>query len=121
MMSEQWSLFIDIEGFSALWEHEVKVRLALGELMPGVFRVGQLCFPRDPERLFAYQAGDGFLIVSDFHEPSLDRCVSVAVALMRHVAGARGRFTRCSIAEGDLADITARHSRNQTMMAFLLS
>jgi hypothetical protein len=105
-MSARWSLFIDIEGFSALWEHENGVLVALGELMRGVFRLGRSCFPRDPERLFAYQAGDGFLIVSDFHEASLDRCVSIAVALMRHVAGRVGRLAGCSIAEGDLADIT---------------
>jgi len=52
-MLERWSIFIDIEGFSDLWAGEVDVLMALGELMRGIFRVGRLCFPPDPERLFA--------------------------------------------------------------------
>jgi hypothetical protein len=76
----------------------------LGELMRGIFRLGCHCFPNPPDRLFAHQFGDGFLVISDFHEESLERCVCVAVALMRHVA-ASGRFCRASIDEGEVSDI----------------
>lgn len=109
-MSERWSIYIDIEGFSALWEHEDQVLWSLGELMRAIFRVARLCYPHEPERLFAHQFGDGFVIVSDFHEESLERCATIAVALMRHVA-ASGRLTRASIAEGELSDIQGCYPR----------
>ncbi len=103
-MSDRWSIYIDIEGFSALWERENQVLRSLGELMRAIFRLGRLCYPRVPDRLFAHQFGDGFVVVSDFHEESLERCATVAVALMRHVA-ASGRLARGAIAEGELSDI----------------
>ena len=101
---ERWAINIDIEGFSVLWEKEDQVVSALGELMRAIFRVGRECFPDSPERLFAHQLGDGFLVASDFGEESLERCVSIAVALMQHVA-ASGRLTKAAIAEGELSDI----------------
>ena len=103
-MSDRWSIYIDIEGFSALWEKEDQVLWSLGELMRSIFLIGRHCFPSPPERLFAHQFGDGFVIVSDFHEDSLERCASIAVAIMRHVA-ATGRLARGAIAEGELSDI----------------
>jgi hypothetical protein len=105
IMSEPWSIYIDIEGFSALWERgEDQIIWSLGELMRAIFRTARSCYPREPDRLFAHQFGDGFLIVSDFHEISLERCAAIAVALMRHVAGT-GRLTRAAISEGELSDI----------------
>lgn len=103
-MSDRWSIYVDIEGFSALWEKEDQVLWSLGELMRAIFRLGRLCYPREPDRLFAHQFGDGFLIVSDFHESSLERCATVATAVMRHVAGS-GRLARAAISEGELSDI----------------
>jgi len=105
-----WSIYIDIDGFSPLWSDKVRVVSALGDLMTGVFRLGTICYPEPPERLFAYQLGDGFLIASDFHESSLERCLVIAVALMRHVAPS-GCFARAAIAEGDLADIQGCYPR----------
>ncbi len=104
MSSERWSISIDIEGFRTMWEHEDEVLLALGDLMLAIYRIGSRCYYKSPERIFAHQIGDGFIITSDFPEPSLDRPVAIATALMRHVA-ARGRFARVGIAEGELADI----------------
>jgi hypothetical protein len=72
--------------------------------MRAIFRLGRLCYPREPERLFAHQFGDGFLVVSDFHEESLERCATVATAILRHVAGS-GRYARAAISEGELSDI----------------
>ena len=103
-MGDRWSILIDIEGFSALWGREDRVLWSLGELMRAIFRVGCFCYPREPDRLFAHQLGDGFLIASDLHEESLDRCAAIAVALMRHVAHS-GRLAKCAIAEGELSDI----------------
>ena len=107
---DRWAIYIDIQGFSTLWEYENDVLWSLGELMRGIFRLGRLCYPREPDRLFAYQFGDGFLVVSDFHERSLERCATVAVVLMRHVA-ASGRFARAAIVEGELSDIQGCYPR----------
>jgi hypothetical protein len=103
-MSDRWSIYIDLEGFSALWEKEDQILLSLGELMRSIFRVGRHCYPEPPDRLFAHQFGDGFVVVSDFHETSLERCATIAVALMQHVA-ASGRLARAAIAEGQMAGI----------------
>jgi hypothetical protein len=107
---QRWAIYIDIEGFSALWEKETRVLASLGKLMKAIFRIGRLCFPEAGERLFVHQIGDGFFIVSDGHEASLERALSITIALMRHVA-ATGRLARAAIAEGDNADITGRYPR----------
>ena len=93
MPKESWSLLIDIEGFSALWEVEEQVLWSLGQLLEGAVLVGREFYPREPDRLFAHQIGDGVLIVSDFYEESLERAVCIAISLLRHV-GASGRFAR---------------------------
>lgn len=103
-MSDRWSIYIDIEGFGDLWAKEDHVLWSLGELMRGIFRIARRCYPQPPDRLFAHQFGDGFIVVSDFHESSLERCVTIATALMRHVAGT-GRLARATISEGELSDI----------------
>ncbi|QHD66770.1 hypothetical protein GS397_06735 [Sphingobium yanoikuyae] len=69
--------------------------------MEGIYQIGTRIYHADPDRLFAHQFGDGFIIVADFHEPQLDRCAAIAIALMRHVSGARP-----AIAEGAFADIS---------------
>lgn len=103
-MSNRWSIYLDIEGFSSLWEHENQVLLSLGELMRAIFRIGRYCYPDTPDRLFAHQFGDGFIVASDYYEESLERCVVIAVAIMRHVAASR-RFVRGAIVEGELSDV----------------
>jgi hypothetical protein len=103
-MSHFWSIYIDIEGFGSLSGTEDQILWSLGELTLAVFRIGRLCYPHDPDRLFAHQVGDGFLVVSDFHKESLFRCATIATALMRHVA-ATGELARASISEGELSDV----------------
>ena len=104
-MSGRWSIFVDLEGFSELWNRgEDQILWSLSELMHSIFLIGGHCFPDSPERLFAHQLGDGFVIVSEFHEYSLDRCTTIAIAIMRHVA-ATGRLARGAIAEGSFSDI----------------
>jgi hypothetical protein len=101
----RWAIYIDIEGFSTLYDRENQVLLALGDLMEGIFLIGARCYPESPERIFAHQTGDGFVIVSEFGSESLEVPVSIAIALLRHIA-ARGRFGKAAIGEGDFADIT---------------
>lgn len=107
---DRWSIYIDIEGFSARWEQDDNVLWSLGKLMEGIFRIGHNVYPHDPDRLFAHQFGDGFVVISDFHEEALERCVTIAVALMRHVAASgyparNACFARAIITEGEMSDI----------------
>lgn len=111
-MENRWIINIDIEGFGTLWKREEKVLLVLGELMHAISQIGKRSFPESPERLFVHQVVDGFLIASNFHEDDLERSVTIAVALMRHVA-ASGYLTKAAIAEGDLSDIQSCYPRNK--------
>lgn len=101
---KRWAIYIDIQGFGTLWGEGDKALLALCELMRAIYRIGTICYPSSPERLFAHQFGDGFLVVSDFEEESLERCVTIAIALLRHVAPT-GCFAKASIIEGGMQGI----------------
>jgi hypothetical protein len=103
-MANRWAIYIDIEGFSVLYDREDLVLRALGDLMEGIYLIGEKCYPESPNRLFAHQTGDGFVIVSEFGASSLEIPVSISIALLRQVA-ARGRFAKASIGEGEFADI----------------
>jgi hypothetical protein len=99
----RWSIWIDIEGFSKLWEDGGRALAGLRALMSGIYAIGNKVYTDDGDRLFAHQFGDGFVIVGDFHEEALDRCVAIAVVLMRHVTTS-GCLARAAVAEGDFAD-----------------
>lgn len=101
---ERWSVYIDIEGFGALYPKEDTILLALGDLMEGIYLAGCNFFPQSPDRIFAHQTGDGFIIVGEFGSPMLETPVALAIALLRHVVR-RGRFAKAAIAEGTLAGI----------------
>lgn len=103
-MEERWAVWIDIEGFGTLYHRENLILEALGDLMEGIFLIGEQCYPESPDRLFAHQTGDGFIIVSEFGVDSLEVPVAISIALLQHVA-ARGRFAKASIGEGSFADI----------------
>lgn len=104
-MSQRWALYIDIEGFGVKWnDTTIDAFRGINALMQGIFWIGDSYYCDTPDRLFAHQFGDGFLVVSDFHEELLDRAVLVAVALMRHLL-ANGETAKCAIAEGKLSDI----------------
>jgi hypothetical protein len=103
-MRDRWAIYIDVEGFRALYGRETTVLEALGDLMEGIYDIATNCYSESPHRLFAHQTGDGFVVVSEFGASSLEVPVAVSIALLRHVA-ARGRFARASIGEGDFADI----------------
>ena len=102
---QRWCIYIDILGFSTLWESdEREALLPLREMMRSIHGIGTRVFPEPGDRLFVHQLGDGFLIVSDFGEVTLERPLSIAIALLRSVAAA-GRFASAAIAEGDFGDI----------------
>lgn len=104
-MDKRWAIYIDIEGFSALYPESNDALWALNKLMLAVHRIGAIVFPEPPDRLFAHQLGDGFLIVSDFHEENLDRAGAIAILLMKFISSF-GVFSRGAIAEGGLSGIT---------------
>ena len=122
----RWCIYIDILGFSELWESDMtKALTTLRKLMWAIHQIGTEVYP-DPlaegDRLFVHQIGDGFAIVSDFHEESLERPISIAIALMRYVSSATGNFVSTAIAEGEFSDIQGcapeqvrRHSNNGTV------
>lgn len=113
-MSQRWCIYIDILGFSKVWEcDEYKALNSLGELMRAICQIGKKVYPNEGERLFVHQMGDGFAIVSDFGEATLERPIAVAIALMRHVAST-GMFATAAIAEGEFSDITGCYPREVT-------
>lgn len=97
--------YIDIQGFSSIWSRDDCALRALGELMRAIFRIGTQCFPNSPDRLFAHQFGDGFLLVTEFREQSLERLISVVVGILRHVS-VTGCYAKASIVEGCALDIS---------------
>jgi hypothetical protein len=109
-VKDRWAIYIDVEGFSALYDRETAVLDALGDLMEGIYDIGTNCYPESPDRLFAHQTGDGFVVVSEFGRPSLEIPVAISIALLRHVA-AGGRFAKASIGEGDFADVWGCYPR----------
>src|SRR3546814_15908089 len=62
----RWSIWIDIEGFSKLWEDGGLALAGLRALMSGIYAIGNKVYTDDGDRLFAHQFGDGFVIVGDF-------------------------------------------------------
>ena len=114
LLSKRWCIYIDILGFSGFWEWDrSKALTAVRALMLAIHRIGTKVYPDEPERLFVHQMGDGFAIVSDFGEVSLERPVAIAIALMRHLAST-DTFAVAAIAEGDHADIKGCYPREVT-------
>lgn len=101
----RWAIYIDIEGFGALYDREDTVLWALSDLMEAIFLIGEKFYPETPNRIFAHQTGDGFVIVSEFAADTLNVPVAIAIALLRHVS-VRRRFAKAAIAEGGFAGIT---------------
>ena len=101
---KRWAINIDIEGFGETYDTEPQAMISLRALMDGIFRIGSRCYSTPPERIFAHQLGDGFIIIGDFGSEQLDKPVAIAIALMQHVL-AKGGATKVAISEGDFADV----------------
>lgn len=101
---DRWAINIDIEGFSQTYDSDSQAMVSLRALMEAIFKIGSDCYPNPPERIFAHQLGDGFLIVGEFELDNLHKPVAIATVLMQHVL-ASGGAAKASISEGDFADI----------------
>lgn len=110
---ERWAIYIDIEGFSVLYPEGNDALWGLNKLMLATHRIGEMAYPQPPDRLFAHQVGDGFLIVSDFHEGDLERAFSITILLMKFITSF-GVFARASIAEGEHSDIVGCYPKEVT-------
>lgn len=101
----RWSIFIDIEGFSKIYpDNMVQALMPLCSIMKAIFSVGNLVCPESPERLFAHQIGDGFIIVSESSERSPELPLALGIFLLRSTLLAGG-MGKCSISQGDFSDI----------------
>ena len=106
-MGRRWSIWIDIEGFSHLWNTDQnRGQHGINALITGIYAIGSKCYPDPGQRLFVHQFGDGFLIISDFEEHQLDRCAAIAIVLMRYVAQ-HGCLACAAIAEGEFGDFAS--------------
>lgn len=102
---ERWSIYIDIEGFSKIYKkNNIEALETLCQLMKNLYQIGKRIFPYSPKRLFIHQMGDGFVIISDHHEKSLERPLSIAIALMQ-LTLIKGGVARASISDGNFSDI----------------
>lgn len=102
----RWAIAIDIEGFSATFETSSQALTSLGALAGAIYALGSLSYPESPNRLFAHQLGDGFVVVGEFGRLSLEVPISITIALMRSVLRAGG-VAKASLAEGGFSDITS--------------
>ncbi len=76
----------------------------LCNLMEGIYYVGSQVCPKTPNRLFAHQIGDAFILVSEFAERSPGMPIAIGIFLLRHVL-ISGGMGKCTISQGDFADI----------------
>ncbi len=104
-MDKRWSIYIDIEGFGARYDRTPSSLESLGALMRGIYLIGSIVYCDEEKSLFAHQLGDGFVIVSWYKEKSLDRAVSISIALMRYIL-ASGGLGKASVSEGEFSDIS---------------
>ena len=109
----RWGLSVDIEGFSSLYEDseasKSKAIWALHILMEAIVNIGTKVYPGKSgnnfsERLYVHQFGDGFIIISDYYEKNPERCLSIAISLMRHML-MKGYTLKAAISTGDMSDI----------------
>jgi len=102
---ESWCLFIDVEGFSAIYaRNEVKALTLLSELGKAIHNIGSKVFPDPPARLFGYGLGDGFLVVPDLDTLNAERPLAIALVLMHRLLGCGG-LAKAALSVGGIADI----------------
>ncbi len=107
-----WSILLDVEGFSASYaEDQAEALVLLGRLMEAVHAVGCTTLAMEPDRLFAHQVGDGFIVVPSFGEESLEKPVTLAIVALRHVL-AGGGTARAALSTGGFADIQGCYPRH---------
>jgi len=109
---DRWAIYIDIQGFSHFWERDKnKALCGLNHMMEAIVRIGEKVCSVEGDRFFAHHIGDGFFVISEFHENKLERAITIAVALMKYISKS-GIFAKAAIAEGDNADITSCYPKD---------
>lgn len=78
---KQWSLWIDLEGFShfCISGQEGRILKLLSLLMLDLYKIGTKIYPDESNRLFIYQFGDGFIINPYLGDSTLERPISIAI------------------------------------------
>jgi len=104
MDKNSWAMYLDIEGFSTLYEeNEAWVYNILHCLSKDIFKIGTEIYPKCNNCLFVNQIGDGFIITSrcnnDLHRP-----VFIAISLMRSTQQVGG-YLKVAIDYGEMKDI----------------
>jgi hypothetical protein len=100
-----WSLWIDIEGFSSIYNSDqTHALVSLGRVMEAIYKIGSRAYSSYPNRLFAHQFGDGFVVISDFPEDDPDRPIAIAIAIMRHALAAGGAC-KAAVSCGTTSDV----------------
>lgn len=79
--------------------------MPLCSLMEGIYYIGTNVCPDTPNRLFAHQIGDGFILVSEFAERSPEFPLAIGVFLLRQILLAGG-MGKCAVSQGKFGDIT---------------
>jgi hypothetical protein len=106
-----WSLFVDIEGFSTIYNEDPdRALLLMRDLANGIHAIGSRVFSDISSRFLAFGLGDGFLIVPDLEQPQSERPVAISVALMHYMLS-RGGLLKASISHGEITDIFCCFSR----------
>jgi len=103
---KRWSIYIDVEGFSVIYAKDhIRALKSLIALLTGVYDIASGLPKDDSERLFVHQVGDGFVIVSNFPEPTITRPLSIAIGLLQLLLR-HGGVGRAGISHGEFTDIT---------------
>lgn len=108
---ERAAMFIDVQGFGALYGGEADSLWGLSELMEGVYRLGRESERIGIPRLFAHHIGDGFVLVDDGGVASVNRLVAAAVALHQFTLVKAGHFCASAIDRGGMADVVGCYPR----------
>jgi hypothetical protein len=101
----EWNMWIDIEGFSDIYRmSEATAIKALSGLASDLLIIGSKIYKERENRIFVYGIGDAFLVKSFEGDNTLERPISLGIALMRSCI-IRGSAIKIGISSGNLADI----------------
>lgn len=104
-------MFIDIQGFGALFGSDADSLWGLSDLMEGVYRIGAASMRLGIPRLFAHHIGDGFVLVDDGGIANVNHLIAAAVALHQFVLIKAGHFCASAIDQGGMADVVGCYPR----------
>lgn len=104
-MVDRTAMFIDVQGFGALYGSEADSLWGLSDLMEGVYRIGRASQTVGISRLFAHHIGDGFVLVDDGGVANVNRLVAAAIVLHQFTLIKAGHFCASAIDQGSMADV----------------